>query len=243
MNTLLLQMSDILLRATDMRISALFSGGKDSTYALYLLQQQGWEVTSLLTVIPKVSDSYMFHYPNIRWTRLQAEAMGIPIKYRESSGLKDEELRDAEELMRGEDTDGFVCGAIASDYQWSRLNEIAHRLGKPLYAPLWRKDQLMLLEDMVHAGFKFMIAGVFAEGFDEGWLGKVITAQSIRELEKLRDRYRISVAGEGGELETFVLDAPNFSKAIRVEEARANWSRHSGNFTIIKASLEEKQEV
>jgi len=223
-----------------MRVSALFSGGKDSAYALYLLQQQGWEVASLLTVIPKASDSYMFHYPNVKWTKLQAEAMGIPIKYRESSGLKEEELKDVEELMGAEEVDGFVCGAIASDYQWSRLNGIAHKLGKPLHAPLWRKDQLALLEDMVHAGFRFMIAGVYAEGFDEGWLGKVITSHSIKELKGLRDRYRISVSGEGGELETFVLDAPNFSKAIHIEEARANWSRHSGNYTILSASLENK---
>jgi len=226
-----------------MRVSALFSGGKDSAYALYLMQQQGWEVVSLLTVVPKASDSYMFHYPNIHWTKLQAEAMGIPIKYRESSGLKEEELKDVEELMKGEDCDGFVCGAIASDYQRSRLDEIAQRLGKPLHAPLWRKDQVTLLEDMVHAGFKFMVAGVYAEGFDEGWLGKIITSHSIRELEKLRDKYRISVSGEGGEIETFVLDAPNFSKSIHIEEAHANWSKHSGNFTIQKASLEDKKKV
>ena len=223
-----------------MKLAALFSGGKDSTYALYLMQQQGFEIVSLLTVVPKASDSYMFHYPNILWTKLQAEAMGIPIKYRESSGLKEEELKDIEALMKEEQVDGFVCGAIASDYQWSRLNEICERLGKPLYSPLWRKDQLTLLEDMVSAGFKFMIAGVFAEGFDEGWLGKVITSQSIKELEKLRDKYRISVSGEGGELETFVLDAPIFSKTIHIEEAHSNWSRHSGNYFIKSAYLEKK---
>jgi len=223
-----------------MRISALFSGGKDSTYALYLLQQQGWEVETLLTVVPKVSDSYMFHYPNVKWTKLQAEAMGIPIKYKESPGLKEKELEDVEELMRAEDTDGFVCGAIASDYQWSRFNEICDRVGKPLYAPLWRKDQVTLLEEMVHAGFKFMIAGVFAEGFDESWLGKIITERSIKELELLRDKYRISPSGEGGEIETFVLDGPNFSKSIFIEEAQTKWEHHSGNYTIRQASLEDK---
>jgi len=223
-----------------MRIAALFSGGKDSTYALYLLQQEGWEVTSLLTVEPKASDSYMFHYPNVAWTKLQSEAMGIPIRYRVSPGLKEEELKDIEELMRHEQCDGFVCGAIASDYQWSRFNEICDRLGRPLFAPLWRKDQVMLLEDMVGAGFKFMIVGVYAEGFDESWLGKVITSASIRELERLRDKHRISVSGEGGEIETFVLDAPNFKKAINVSEAETNWSRHAGNYIIRQAALEDK---
>ncbi len=223
-----------------MRISALFSGGKDSTYALYLLQQQGWEIVSLLTVVPKVSDSYMFHYPNVKWTELQSKAMGIPIRYKQSEGRKEEELEDVEELMREEKVDGYLCGAIASDYQWSRFNEICHKLGKPLFAPLWRKDQVKLLEDMVHAGFKFMIAGVYAEGFDESWLGKIITERSIRELERMRDKYRISPSGEGGEIETFVLDGPNFSKSISIGEAEARWERHSGNYIIREASLEEK---
>ena len=223
-----------------MRIAALFSGGKDSTYAVYLAQQQGWDVVSLLTVVPKASDSYMFHYPNVRWTKLQATAMDIPIKYKESEGLKEKELEDVAELMRHESVDGYICGAIASDYQWSRFNEICHTIGKPLFAPLWRKDQVMLLEDMVQAGFKFMIAGVYAEGFDESWLGKIITSKSIRELEEMRDKYRISPSGEGGEIETFVLDGPNFSKAIYIEEAEARWQRHSGNYVIRQASLEEK---
>jgi len=224
-----------------MKIAALFSGGKDSAYALYLLQQQGWEIVSLLTVVPKASDSFMFHYPNVRWTRLQAESMGIPIKYRESEGLKEKELADVEALMSAEKVDGYVCGAIASDYQWSRFNEICQKLGRPLFAPLWRKDQVALLEDMVHAGFKFMIAGVYAQGFDEGWLGKVITQQSIRELEKLRDKHRISPSGEGGEIETFVLDAPNFSKRIQIEEAEVRWEKYSGNYVIKQASLEDKE--
>jgi len=231
-----------LIRSSEntMKVAALFSGGKDSTYAIYLMQQQGWEVSSLLTVIPHAEDSYMFHYPNIRWTKLQSEALGIPIRYRESEGLKEKELADVEVLMKAEAVDGYVCGAIASDYQWSRLNSICHDLGKPLYSPLWRKDQVRLLEDMVDAGFKFMIAGVYAYGFDEGWLGKIITKNSIKELEKLRDKHRISPSGEGGEIETFVLDGPNFAKVIHVEEAETKWLRHSGNFTIKKASLEDK---
>jgi diphthine-ammonia ligase len=223
-----------------MKVSVLFSGGKDSTYAVYLLQQQGWEVESLLTIVPKASDSHMFHYPNIKWTELQAKAMGIPIRYRDTKGIKEKELGDAEQLMKEEKVDGFVCGAIASDYQWSRLNGICHWLGKPLFAPLWRKDQVMLLQDMVQAGFKFMIAGVFAEGFDESWLGKVITKSTVKELEKMRDKHRISPSGEGGEIETFVLDGPNFSKAIRVEAAQAKWERRSGSYIIHEAVLEEK---
>ena len=224
----------------NMRVSALFSGGKDSTYAIYLSQQQGWEVASLLTVVPEREDSYMFHYPNIRWTELQAEAMEISIKHRTSSGEKEKELEDIQALMADEDVDGFLSGAIASDYQWTRLNGICHGLGKPLYSPLWRKDQVTLLEDMVHAGFEFMVIGVYAHGFDEEWLGRVITSDTIKDLEKLREKFRISVSGEGGEIETFVTNGPNFRKRIHIDEAESSWCQHSGTYKIIKASLMDK---
>jgi len=224
-----------------MRVASLFSGGKDSAYALYLAQQRGWEVSSLLTVVPRSESSYMFHYPNIRWTALQADALGIPVRFAESDGRKEEELADVERLMAAEDVDGFVCGAIASDYQWSRLHAICHRLGKPLFSPLWRKDQVMLLEDMLRSGLRFIISGVYAQGFDEGWLGKTITPGSLEELLTLQERFRISVSGEGGEIETFVLDAPNFSKAVRIEEAYARWRGQSGTYAILKASLEDKR--
>ena len=35
------------------RVAALFSGGKDSTYAAYVASQRGWDVTHLLSILPQ----------------------------------------------------------------------------------------------------------------------------------------------------------------------------------------------
>ncbi len=223
-----------------MKVSVLFSGGKDSVYAAYLIQQQGWEVQSLMTVLPRTADSYMFHYPNIGWTRLQGEAMGIPVRTVETDAKEEKEIDDVERLMKDEDVDGFVSGAIASDYQWTRLNGVCHRLGRPLFSPLWRKDQLTLLNDMVHAGFVFLVSGVYAGGLGEKWLGRGIDRAAIAELAALRNTHGINPSGEGGEIETFVLDGPSFSRRIRVDEASKEWARDSGTYTILRASLEKK---
>ena len=77
-----------------MKIIALFSGGKDSTYALHEVIKQGHQVLGLLTVISKNPYSYMFHYPCINLTSLQAEALNIPIYTITSEGRKEEELDD-----------------------------------------------------------------------------------------------------------------------------------------------------
>lgn len=220
-----------------MKVSVLFSGGKDSTFALYLAQQQGWTISNLLTIHPRNNSSYMYHHPNVQWTSLQAESLGLSIRTADSEGEKDGELADLERLMASEDVEGFVSGAIASDYQWSRMNEICHRLGKPLFSPLWRKDQRMLLHDMLEAGFRVLVVGTYAEGLDESWLGREIDSATLEELCELGRRHRLSVSGEGGELETFVIDGPNFTKGISVVEAWKEVSRDSGSLTIRKAVL------
>jgi len=219
------------------RASALFSGGKDSAYAIYLLQQQGWDVASLLTVMTHKEGSYMFHHPNVEWTVLQSETLGIPLKTADSDAEEEKELHDLETLMWGEDVDAFVSGAIASDYQWSRINDICDKLGKPLHSPLWRKSQRVLVEDMLDAGFKIIIVGTYAQGLDESWLGREITTDTLEELVRLEQRYGISVSGEGGEIETFVIDAPNFKSPIRIDEAEKVVSRDSGVYAIRSASL------
>ncbi|HIH01516.1 TPA: diphthine--ammonia ligase [Thermoplasmata archaeon] len=218
-----------------MDVAALFSGGKDSVYALYLLQQQGWNVTRLLTVVPRTGESYMYHCPNIEWTRLQAEALDVDIRTIETEGEQEVELADLEQLMSAEDVDGFVSGAIASDYQWSRINEICHRLERPLFSPLRRKDQRMVFQDMLDAGFRIVVSGTYAAGLDEGWLGREIGQPAFVELCEIGERHRLSVSGEGGELETFVVDGPNFSRAISIDEAERETSRDSGTFVIRKA--------
>lgn len=224
-----------------MRVAALFSGGKDSTYALHLLQQRGWTVDGLLTVIPENPESYMYHHPNVEWTGLQAQALGIPQRSVGSRGEKEAELADLEELMRDEDVDGFVSGAIASDYQWSRMNDICHRLGRPLFSPLWRKGQDMLVEDMLAAGFRIVITGAYAHGFDESWLGQEVDHALLERLRDLRRRYGVSVSGEGGEIETFVVDGPCFSRAIEIRDASREWTRDSGVYRIGDAALVDRQ--
>ena len=68
-----------------MKLACLFSGGKDSTYAIHLVKKQGHEVSCLLSVFPKSDESHLLHHPNLKWTKLQSESMKIPQLIIESS--------------------------------------------------------------------------------------------------------------------------------------------------------------
>ena len=222
----------------------LFSGGKDSVFALWCAIHQGYEIACLLTIFPQRSDSWMFHYPDIEWTRLQAEAVGIPQVTAKASGVKEEELGAMKEalleLKRTRGIDCVVTGAIASEYQKWRIETICYELGLRSVAPLWRKNPEQLLTEQVEMGFEFILTACMAMGLGPDWLGRMIDSKAIDELKSVSRRFGVSLVFEGGEAETYVLNAPIFSKRIRIVEARPVWKRDSGSLDIVRASLYDK---
>ena len=220
-----------------MKVAALFSGGKDSAYAIYIAQQWGWEVTGLISIIPERGESYMFHVPNIGLTDELAKCLDIPIFKASTKGEEEKELDDLRKVLASMDIDALITGAIASDYQTSRINMICHDLGIKVFSPLWRKDQKMLLKDMIDAGFKMMIVGVYADGMGKEWLGRIIDDEALADLDKLACKYRINISGEGGEFESLVLDGPNFIIPMNVRSSSIEWNGTSGHLEITDVEL------
>lgn len=223
-----------------MKLVALFSGGKDSTYALYLAQKQGHEIKNLATVHSKNPASYMWHTPNIGLTVIQSKTLGIQLVSKESTGEKEQEVHDLRVLLEGLDVDGLVCGAIASNYQRKHIENVCKELKIKLLAPLWGRNPEELLREMLKNKFKIIITAVAAEGFDESWLGREINDKCIKDLLKLEKKYKINVSGEGGEFETAVLDCPIFNKKIKITQYEKKWEKDSGIFDIRDVKLTEK---
>ncbi len=219
----------------------MFSGGKDSCYSVWLAQHQAWNVARLVTVKPQAPDSWMFHYPNVEWTGLQARSMGL--QQIVVSGGKDE-LGSLEETLRAMkrdyEIDGIVTGAVASDYQKSRFDSLCERVGLKSFSPLWHKKPETLVDDLMNAGFRIIMSGVAASGLDDSWLGTELTSATWKKLKELSSRHGLQLSGEGGEYETFVFDAPHFSKNITVESSDRVWDGQSGRLIIRKASLGDK---
>ncbi|MEM2105299.1 MAG: TIGR00289 family protein [Candidatus Bathyarchaeia archaeon] len=223
-----------------MKVAVLATGGKDSALALNRILKQGYKVKCLVSMVPLREDSWMFHYPNIRLVKLFAEAAEIPLASAETSGVKELEVEDLKRLIAELDVEILVSGAIASNYQKSRIERICEELGIKCLTPLWGEDPVNILNELVTSGFETIITGVYAYGFSQEWLGRKIDEKAIRALVELNKRYGISVVGEGGEYETFVLDAPYFKKRIKIVSAEKFWKHHSGYLLIKEAVLESK---
>jgi ABC transporter with metal-binding/Fe-S-binding domain ATP-binding protein len=221
-----------------MRLCVLFSGGKDSTYAMYLMEQQGHQVDTLVSVIPSERDSWLFHTPNLNLLPLQAMAMQKRLLRAPSQGSEEGDLQALHQALSGLDVDGVVAGAIASDYQWDRLNGVCERLGLRLFSPLWRKEQGMLMRDMIEAGIEAMVVAVSAEGLGSEWLGRTLDTEAIERLELLSKSKGVNPSGEGGEYETLVIDSPLHDSRLEIVEVEREITRDGGRLMVKKARLE-----
>ncbi len=223
-----------------MRLAVLFSGGKDSTYAAHIMSQMGHQLTALVSVIPSDEHSWVFRVPNLRFLPQMAEAMGLPLITEDSTGEEESDLEALRKALSGMDVDGVVTGAIASDYQWDRINDVCENLGIRVFSPLWRKDQDMLMEDMIMSGIRAIPVRVSSEGMDGSWLGRELDASALDALRALSRRYGMNLSGEGGEYETLVLDSPLHRSRLSLVDVTTEASRDEGRLLIGDVVLEAK---
>ena len=223
-----------------MKLGVLYSGGKDSTLAM-LKASQYHTISCLITLVSRNKESYMFQTPNVHMTNLQAVALDIPLVRVETPGEKEEELVQLKEAIAEAKErykiEGIVTGAVKSTYQASRIQKVCHELNVWCFNPLWLMDQVDLLKDVVKSGIVAMISGVFAEPLDETFLGKKIDKKMVKKLEEAAKSHGINPAGEGGEIETTVLDAPGFKKKILVKKTYRSYENFSGICHINDAVL------
>ncbi|MDD4094235.1 MAG: diphthine--ammonia ligase [Methanothrix sp.] len=229
-----------------MKLGVLFSGGKDSVFACRRALEKD-RVACLITMVSTNPDSYMFHTPNIRRTDLQAEAMGIPLIAWPTHGRKEDELDDLTlAISAAKDRyaiEGIVTGAIDSVYQAARVQKICRDLDLWCYCPIWQTNQLDYLRLLLIEGFRVIISGVYAYPFDAEWLGASLTIERIDRLAALQKKYKINPSGEGGELETFVLDSPIFKKRIEILKSSCSYANYRGHFVIEDMRLVDKSMV
>lgn len=182
----------------------------------------------------------MFHFPNIQLIDLFAECVGLPLTKAETSGEREQELDDLKRVLQTLDIEGVVSGAIASNYQKSRIDRICEDLNLKSIAPLWGREPIELLSEMLNAKFDILITSVAAQGFDESWLGRKIDEGCLEDLKRLHAKFKVNISAEGGEYESLVLDAPFFRKRIEVVETERIWRGTSGYLLIRQAKLVEK---
>jgi ABC transporter with metal-binding/Fe-S-binding domain ATP-binding protein len=209
---------------------ALFSGGKDSSYALARADEE-FGVETLVTVEARDA-SMMYHVPAVELTSLVAESAGKDHAVYTEGEDETAPLRDA---FADLEPDVVSVGAVASEYQRSRVEEAAEEFGVEVYAPLWNTDPEEALRRITE-GFEVIVTAVAADGLDASWLGRTLDGDALGELLVLRDERGVHPMGEGGEFETLAVAGPHMDGRIEVEYEK-EWDGVRGSVRVLEATL------
>ncbi|OQR89932.1 hypothetical protein ACHHYP_05931 [Achlya hypogyna] len=250
-----------------MKVVALVSGGKDSVYSLLKCVEHGHEIVCLATLTPPADnaevDSFMFQSIGTHVVASIAECMELPLVRRTLAGqslatdmgyapTEGDEVEDLYQLLvavraQFPEVTGVNTGAIFSNYQRTRVENVCARLGLTSIAYLWRKDQDELMQEMIDADMHCILVKVASMGLNpRKHLGRSI-ADLYPTFLDLHAKYQFHICGEGGEYETLTLDCPLFRKRIVVDAARIELHADDmfapvGLYCIDALHLEAKEE-
>ena len=228
-----------------MKLASLYSGGKDSNYSIFEVQRLGHDVLCLVSIIPEISDSLLFHFPNIQLTQALAQAIDLPIRNFQSSNSRLENemsvLENALSTVKDEfGIEGIVHGGISSMFQKRNFEKVCEDLQLPVYSPLWNLNPSNYLHQLIDEKFKITIVGVAALGLGKEWLGITLDRDNVKTLESLSRKYGFNLNFEGGEAETLVVDCPIYKKKLEIKEGIVKWFGDNGIFEIIDYELIDK---
>tara|TARA_Y100000590_G_scaffold284751_1_gene320493 strand:- start:128 stop:817 length:690 start_codon:yes stop_codon:yes gene_type:complete len=222
-----------------MKLAALFSGGKDSLYAIFLAKKLGHSIDVLLTLHPFSGDSHLLHHPNIKFTKLQSESMKIPQLVEKIDSINtSNEIEKLENLIikakKQYNIQGIVHGGILSQFQKENFSSISRKHRLEVISPLWNKEPISYMNEIIENNFEFIISVVGSAGLDDTWLGKKIDQNSLNELKNLQEKFGFNLNFEGGEAETFVTNCPLFNKSLNIVNSSTKWDGYRGRFEILE---------
>lgn len=226
-----------------MKLACLFSGGKDSTYAIHLAKKQGHEIVCLLSVFAKSDESHLLHHPNLKWTKLQSKSLKIPqLTLSSTTDETNDELIVLEKLLKNAidefKIEGLVHGGIKSNFQKEKFEGLCEKLNLISVSPLWESEPKKYMNDLIESNFHFIMTTVSSDGLDDQWLGKLISKSDMKKLDILSDKFGFNLNFEGGEAETFVIDCPLYSHPIKITKSKVVWDGYIGRFEIEDAHLD-----
>lgn len=221
------------------RALVLSSGGKDSILALHKVWEQGLKVIGIITMLPEDPESMLYHTHNVRHVKKIAESIGMDWYGFEAK--KREEEKALERALKKLSAELLITGGIASNYQKDVFDKVAESVNMKHLAPLWGMKPHDILKEIISMKMDVMIIAVAAYGLGENWLGRHLTKESVDELLKLSEKYRFNPVGEGGDFDSFVLDAPLYKKRLIPLKVIKRWEKDSGALEIQELMMEDKE--
>lgn len=201
-------------------INAYFnwSGGKDSSFALYQLQQtQDFNIHYLVTTVNEAVNRISMHGVRFELLEAQSRVLGVPLfpiflPDSPTMSAYEEAMLVATNKLKEEGLSHCIFGDIFLEDLRKYREENLAKQGITAHFPLWQRNTLELAHAFIDAGFKTVVVCVDASKLDESFVGRTIDKQFLADLPD-----GVDPCGEFGEFHTFVYEAPNFSEPIPIQ--------------------------
>ncbi|WP_201713142.1 adenine nucleotide alpha hydrolase [Rossellomorea arthrocnemi] len=201
-----------------MKTVIAFSGGKDSTLALYNIQQNpDFEVDSLLVTLTEGFNRVSIHGVRYELLKKQSKSLGIPL--REvwipqdcPNKVYQERMEKAVSGMLSDGVTHMVFGDIHLEDVRAYREEMLAETGIIPIFPLWNRPVEELGREFIGLGFKTVLTCIDLEQLDQEFAGRVYDGDFLKDYPENCD-----VCGENGEFHTYVFDGPNFEFPIEYE--------------------------
>jgi len=201
------------------KVFVSWSGGKDSCFAAHLAAANGLDLRYLLNMVNEDGHRSWTHGLSSEILQMQAEAMGVPLVQQRTSGAAYEsKFIEILSELKNKGVGGGVFGDI--DFQIHRdwIEGVCGKAGIIPHLPLWGRSQNQVLDDFIRSGFRAVVVVTKAELMGKEWLGRIIDASFVRDLQELAKTRPITPCGEAGEYHTLVVDSPLFQKRLELME-------------------------
>ena len=232
-----------------MDVAILYSGGKDSAFAIQHAIDKGWNIKYLISVKPNRKDCFLFHFATVEHTKEFAKMLNIPHFYvscKVADPIKEADIvkKIVEKNQKSMKVDAVVLGGTG--LQETQLKSIQNALQPfkiDVFAAHSGEEHDLVMEQMLNRGYEIMITQIASDGLKD-WLGKKITRENFAQLKRDSLRYGFHIGFEGGYADTLVTDCPLFSKRLIVEDMSVIFEdNYCGHVVINRHRMEDKGRI
>lgn len=194
-----------------------WSSGKDSAWALYMLQQsEEFEVVGLVTTVNQEFQRVAMHAVRLELLRVQANAVNLPLDIIElpwpcSNEEYESRMTAFIETVQARGIQHMAFGDLfLEDVRDYRIKQLAGTGIEPVF-PIWGKPTGQLSQTMVEAGLRAVLTCVDPKVLPVSFAGRIFDQALLDDLPD-----GIDPCGEKGEFHSFAISGPMFTSNIDV---------------------------
>lgn len=225
----------------------MYSGGKDSTFAIEDAKEKGWDVRYLISIKPTRTDCYLFHYATVEHTKDIAKMLKIPHileKCSVADPVKEAAIVKSivEKNQKTNPVNAVVLGGTGlQETQLRSIQDALRPLGIEVFAAHAGEEHDLVVEKMLEKGYEIMVTQVASDGLMR-WLGKTITKENWHELKEDSVAFKFHIGFEGGYADTLVLNCPLYDKKLVPEKVqKVVEDEYCGHVEIKKMKTADKE--